>query len=525
MKIKFVVVALVCLIVANMSFAGGGTGKAASGDVVKFTYAGDDPTITGDDYWVKLVEKRFNIDLEVQGYPEADVEQKINLMAASGELPNIINRLRMGNIKNLMKGDLLLPLKDLAEQYAPNFTKAVKESQYDMDYYAKWMGSGEDYFNLPILNVYGKNFNVMSYRTDAFKEAGVEVPKNDEEFYEVSRALKMKFPDSIPIMSRDYVLVARPFLIMFGVNWVDQPWELKEINAAYKEMLKYIKKLYAEGLLDQEFPTTTDEQFRQALNQGLVLIGTDAGGFTRYTDEFLGITPEMRKNWRIPDDAIRNNLYNAAKQKAWMMNVPVKDGITPLYTEGANFDVRGMALVKGIENVERAMEFVNWCYSEEAAKSVFGVEGVHYKSVGNTLEILSPSDEKIDELKAEGWSGRMLTTVNRKYLFSPRFNPMRKVMFELAGNHIWPRLPTIYNYSDEQRKQVADLETVIKNKINAYFDKFVLGMLDVDNDWDQYLDELNRAGLEELLELRKANFIDMEYVVEPVLDKTWPGQP
>ena len=56
-------------------------------------------------------------------------------------------------------------------------------------------------------------------------------------------------------------------------------------------------------------------------------------------------------------------------------------------------------------------------------------------------------------------------------------------------------------YTEEQIDEIADINTTINTYVLEAATRFVLGDLDIEKDWDAYLNELNAMGLERYLDV------------------------
>jgi hypothetical protein len=66
----------------------------------------------------------------------------------------------------------------------------------------------------------------------------------------------------------------------------------------------------------------------------------------------------------------------------------------------------------------------------------------------------------------------------------------------------FPDIP--WKLTEDEEKQLADLETVVKDIRDEYRLKFIMGELDPNDDkaWQEYIDTLNQVGLEDIIKLR-----------------------
>jgi putative aldouronate transport system substrate-binding protein len=61
-----------------------------------------------------------------------------------------------------------------------------------------------------------------------------------------------------------------------------------------------------------------------------------------------------------------------------------------------------------------------------------------------------------------------------------------------------------FNYTDEEYQRLSIIENDINTYINEMRAKFITGDADLDADWEEYINTLNRMGLEELFTIYKS---------------------
>ena len=87
-------------------------------------------------------------------------------------------------------------------------------------------------------------------------------------------------------------------------------------------------------------------------------------------------------------------------------------------------------------------------------------------------------------------------------------NAMREMMWrdaKQAGVTILDQFPTLY-YTEEESTQMSTLKTDITNYVKTVKVQFITGELDIDKDWDSYLNEMNKMGADRFLEIEQAAY-------------------
>ena len=220
------------------------------------------------------MENQTNIHIEWLETPVSGWDEKVNIMLASGDLPDAFSY----QVNDLMKNSsLFVPLNDYVEKYAPN----VQE-----------MFAAEPELKSGCTAPDGNMYSLPTYRFDPsstvtsgmwinmewLDKLGLTMPETPDEFVEVLRAFRDQDPngngqaDEIPlgaIQSTGNGLHGIDVLFgPFGV--VDTPEYVYAKDGeviftgqqeGYFDGLQWVHQLYSERLIDQELFTMTDAQF------------------------------------------------------------------------------------------------------------------------------------------------------------------------------------------------------------------------------------------------------------------------
>ena len=120
------------------------------------------------------------------------MDEKLSLVLASGDYPDIFFGLNMSSNLELQYGvedQMLLPLNDLIEEYAPNFKAAISEFENGMESLKAVDGN---IYSLPVLDVcqYAENAAKMWVNQEWLDQLDMETPTTTEEFYQMLKAFK-----------------------------------------------------------------------------------------------------------------------------------------------------------------------------------------------------------------------------------------------------------------------------------------------------------------------------------------------
>ena len=147
---------ILSLVVASSIFAGCDSGKSSTAD------SGKDGVITlkifdkniGDTFTDDVaneITKKTGVKVEVE-QPTGNPSEKLNLMLASGDYPDIVLMERTGDAANkYTSSGALIPLNDLIDKYGPDVKKMygdtlnkIKNSDGKNYYLSNWYGKDTD---------------------------------------------------------------------------------------------------------------------------------------------------------------------------------------------------------------------------------------------------------------------------------------------------------------------------------------------------------------------------------------------
>ena len=242
----------------------------------------------------KMIEEKFNVNLDFVYLPTTNAGDKLALMINSGEtLPDIVNfKLSKGEATDYAVNGAFLPLNDYIEDISVNMKR------YDEMYPGYGILSSITSYdgNIYTIPSYSDNHisNELRYKCwinqDWLDALGLEMPTTTDEFYDVLVAFKNDDPngngiaDEIPLVGAVSAWSGDPtYFLMNSFGFMTTGNHLfadnGEVKASYtqdfyREGLEYIDKLIEEGLLDSASYTMDANAFKSLLNnQGEVIVG------------------------------------------------------------------------------------------------------------------------------------------------------------------------------------------------------------------------------------------------------------
>lgn len=449
----------------------------------------------------KELEKQTDTDLEM-----VHVEDKnaMNLLLATGEYPDIIGfnwqlNYTGGEEKAMKDGVIYGMSEEFVKTNAPDYWKVLNDNPELLKQVKT--SSGEIFgFAFILGDEILKGGYGLIIRDDWCKELGIKQPETAEEYYEMLKALKkekgVEVPLSITIANLgellDRGIITSPFNLVTRDYYVEEG-KVKAgfYSQEYKDVLVWLNKLYAEGLLDPNFITIDQQTVTSNMLTGKSAASSGACG------SILG-------NW------LSSNKDVADYSLAGIKNLVANKGDTPMYGH-YNTDVVGGTTVISTEceNKEAAAKFLNYGYSQEGHLLYnFGIEGASYemvegKPVYTDLMMNNPdgltAQQALSEYQLAYGNGPFVQDKDyllQYYNTDEQIDALNKWTDNDASKY---KLPRITIHADDV-SEYSSLTSDIKTYQDEMTMKFIIGAESLDN-YDKYISTLQSMGVEQLLEI------------------------
>ncbi|NLC68073.1 MAG: extracellular solute-binding protein [Clostridiaceae bacterium] len=213
----------------------------------------------------------------------------------------------------------------------------------------------------------------------------MEVPSNIDEFLEVAKAFTFNDPDKNGsndtvgftldfINSQEFIMSAFDLHqyggSLFNVPDSDGEYRIPEKMKGYIPYLTFLRKMYTEKALEQEFYVNKVYDSENKFNQGKVgMVRMHGTGLYRA----LAPTPPEKMTLGLP-------FPNSKGERVLYM---------PLAVWG------GWCITNQAQNVDKIMEFMNWAFSHEGILLVgLGIKGVHYETYDFEKRFITRTEEQ-----------------------------------------------------------------------------------------------------------------------------------
>ncbi|MBN2533266.1 MAG: ABC transporter substrate-binding protein [Spirochaetales bacterium] len=344
------------------------------------------------------IKEKTGVTLDIQ-YPVGDAGEKMTLMLASGEYPDLVYAKGEGN--KFVQAGAYIDLRELIEKHGPNIKKFFGDEYLKRHRYSPedpsiyWIGSLQ--VNQQLIEP-GQGFQVQ---VAVLKELGYPEIKTVKDFERIIAEYAKRYPEITgkPVIPytlcfdgwRILISVTNSAVFATGGNGDDGEWYVDEktykpvihhTRPEEKEYFRWLNHMYATGLLDPECVTQTYDMYIEKISSGRVLGLSDA------TWEYLGAKNALKTA------GMEERLYG-------IFPVVLEQGMeNKLFMSGGYIPGWGIGITTKCKYPVRAIKFLDWLCTEEAqVLRHWGIEGEHWEiRDGKRVETQSFIDFKLKDV-------------------------------------------------------------------------------------------------------------------------------
>jgi putative aldouronate transport system substrate-binding protein len=502
-------------------------------------FAPQDPSIVdmNTNSFTVWFEKRTGEHITWTLAPSSEFTDKLNLVLASGPYPDVIltGTSALGTTNEVKYGTqqgILIPVNDLIDKYAPNLTRFMNETP---GMRAALTNIDGKIYGFPGYNscYHCENAQRMWVNQPWLDKLGLKAPTTTDEFYNMLVAFKRSIPGSIPLTTAisgswhsnlDGFLM-NPFIFASAQDNQDMKLRLSNSTgkidsivdkAEYRDGLRYLNKMYVNGLLDPNALTQTNDQLRSlfadstkdivgATPTGTMLTAADItknqGTYARYhaiaplkgpnglqqepfyQDLPISANISVTKASKYPEVVARwvDQFFGFYGNDAYLVPVSRQYGVL-------DTDWRwGKEGETGLDGKTKAMfEFITIPDQPSQNHAWANAIGPYVFAPGMRDGL--PADYSKD-LYSSDMVDPLLYQASKKLM-----EPNRSKDYSVVP------LPSIRFTSDET-DQIATLQVDLEKYISENYAGFVSGQKSLDSDWESYVSGLNRIGLDQYLKI------------------------
>lgn len=467
-----------------------------------------------NNFWTQWIQKNFgdpnNIKMQFIPVPRNQEVDKLNILMASGDAPDLVFTYDTTTINNYVKSGGLTDVSTLIDANGPNLKKFL-----GTDVLSYGIFSGKQYA-IPAKRTL--QFTQSSYiRKDWLDKLGLPVPKTTDEFYKTMKAFKEKDPGQtggkvIPydFSTLDGTAITTPgVLISSFVKKLSEEdnYALSTANnipeitkPGYKDGLQFLNKMNQEGLINPDFALDKDgKTLEKDVANGLV------GAFTALAahQNLMGT----------------GNVFDTLKK-----NVPGAEFVAmDPFTNEEGKSVKGiydpigayLMIPKASKHAAEVVKYLDWMSKPDVLFTLQnGIEGQHY-----TLENGFPKAITTDEAKKTFYNnsdiamvingkdfGSQEKNIEATSLAFPNYKELAKqtIINGLKDGYTMPRFDRPIDSEIKYGKTLKDkaLEAVVKS--------IMAKPEDFSKTFDAGVQEYLKIGGQTVTDERRAAYKDMK---------------
>lgn len=447
--------------------------------------------------WKELTA-RTNIAFDWHLFSMFTASEQYALLVAANDLTDVVSGdYYTSGVAASVEEEIYWDLAPYLQDYAPNYYDLIQQDGIRQEVYS------DDGYVVCFAEIAEKEFppnNGIVIRQDLLEAQNLEVPVTYEEYTDVLSSLKSAYNMEAPffLSELNYSVVSAGFEVTSDFT-LDGNGELVygPITDNYKDYLKQMNAWYEDGLIYKDFYAIPNGEIN---NYQIEYMSQSKSAAAFMYCEFAGMI-EFKDTGAVlaPGYIPRHNETD---------QIHLTDGIDSQVKTNTGWYISTQC---DTEKMELMCQFLNYLYTEEGAVLAnFGVEGVTYEvqedgSYWYTDEIMN--NPEMTQTQA--------LIYNLMYMM-PCYADYTK--YNISTLTTWKEFADVWASADNEYKAptlnlTADEEarySAASSDVETYMDeviiKFMIGDMDIDAEWDSYLETMESLGVNEMIDIYEAAY-------------------
>jgi putative aldouronate transport system substrate-binding protein len=463
----------------------------------------------GDDFtkgFLEEAQENAGIEIDWDVHIASDWGEKKSVLIASGDLPDAFLGSNAFNDAEIAQNQsLFIPLEEMIEAHMPNLTRIMQE---DPKIRAMITSPDGHIYGLPKkLPMRPITSNQLFINQTWLDNLGLDLPDTYEDFIDVLTAFKEEdangngdLNDEIPYGVGNFSEIFSFILPFDNRMGADNTYDMtvKEgvptflrTEESYRDGLAWMHEAYQNGLIDPElFTADTSMSDAKRMNKDNALVGVAAGWtadatFGLHAQEYVALPP-----LKGPD----GNRYVISDPDHY------------------NYGRNELLITTSCSNPEELLKWADQFYTDDASiQTFYGSFGVGTEKDGENYTVLPPQDGK----SADEWAWiQSLRDFGPKYVdddFNDRVeidtsqgDGLKLLLDEEMREYALPAFPNVI-YTQEELARLSAVFIDLSSYINQISAKWVVEG-GIEDEWDDYLAQLETMGLTEFMEIQQEAF-------------------
>ena len=476
-----------------------------------------------DNEFIRYLEEKTNIRLEVDiARRGPDAEQKKGILLAGGDYPEVFIDGLFSKAEQQFYGGrgVFIPLNDLIAEYGVNTRKLFAE--YPLVKANMTMPDGSIY-SLPDVNdCFHCSYNRKMWIYQPWLDKlGLEMPRTTEDFRNVLIAFRDRDPngnglaDEIPLSGSiknrragvdGFIMNAFVYThgnigeTQLGRMFIEDGRVQAAFNQpAWKDGLAYMNDLFREKLLSADAFVQDPAQYKQlGENPDIVLLGAGTAGHQGLFTNFYGESGRWLEYKAVPPlegpGGERISPYDPVYgDVSWTITDRAANPEAAFRLGDAFYeDDLMLHAVTGRQGIE-------WDWAEPGEIGINGLQAI--------WKILENQGETPDNITWDQAGPQNRSSAFRLGQMSGGLESLEVILFDESKVKMEPYRVNLdmivppLTYGEDTAVEVVELENSLRDYVNEMIARFTVGDVDIEDDWDDYLAELERIGLPRYIEL------------------------
>lgn len=454
---------------------------------------------------VAAISEATGVEIEWTTVSGAEMFSAFNLMAATGDYCDLLTaavECYSGGAIGALDDGVIVDLTDYMEESCPDYLSAFESRNADKD-----IRTADGRYAC-LYGAYGDLSNSQGYviRQDWLDELKLDTPVTYDDYFDVLSAFKDQFNCSNAFMMDETCqdeyhtsggfgtpgYKAGHFGAGSDLYQVDGEVRSSFSQEGYQDYLKEMNKWYRAGLFTADFVTLPSMPNHD--DRAKLIASGDSG------------------IWYVGATSIEGQAESAGAgaKIAGIADPVTAEGDINHFSSATIINTQcDVSVSSSCEHIEAALQYLNYYYTDEGIRLYnYGIEGETYHlqdgEIVYTDLIMEP---------AEGYTPYTMTEayVLVGYVCSVT-DPNRSTAFSsesaVAALEVWNAtqdgknvMPKGVSLSAEESSEAAALQSDLYTYVGECIPKFILGEMDIETQWDEFVSSCEGMGLSDILHI------------------------
>lgn len=433
--------------------------------------------------------------------------EQFNLMIASQDYPDIFgnfNSLYSDGDDNGIEEEIILALEDYEDLF-PHYQKYRTSTKFLETATSTAEGHISGFYEL-MSDFIGPFFGMMG-RGDWIEALGMDVPETYDELHELLMAMKNQYGcttaiylDSAAVGNDNFLAAGYGAPCMLATNAKESYWMVQDgtvmdgiTNEGYKEYLTMLHQWYEDGLISRDFANAPGAM--------------DPSGMSEITSGNCGV---------FFNGAPMMSMYSAMSDDPNLRLIGLPDPVktkgekTHVDTTEYDFGIERMSISTKCSDPELAIQYCDFWFTDQGIQLAnYGVEGLSCEVVDGKPQFTDTVLNNPDLAAGDAisfYTGRNNTpswSSNSKLLVS--FNEDEAGAFDVwsASRDNRDAYPYVAQLTIDENYEISKLAADYESYALECRDKFITGDMDIEKEYDSYVEKVRTMGLTRALEIKQ----------------------